>query len=330
MNGVNIYDLFSSPEDVQQKIQEACAYLKKGNFITAETMFSELFKKSVFRGDVETGIVCSKYWKTRLDNIKEMSPGLSRADFILEQWAAFKSFLKSENRRKKEYDNDVITYSGHSLISLAIEDLISAYKKRDYPDTELLLSIGESFIELPDYKKAIETLEYARVYRKKDPCLLALLADSYFLYGEIRRAKVLFREAFFLNPEAVPLSKIKSPLIHDIICAIKENGIEHIAPWVSVYALISGKFDVQKELSEEEASDLIGEVRRLEHEYYATKNLNFKPYLISKYLYLIEYLEHQVGSKSDADKLKTKVKVIDQSIYMLYSEYEKNNKSAAE
>ena len=322
MNSANIYDLFKPPEDMEKRIQEGLEFLKGGQFGNAENVFQRLLEQGAENPEVETGCICARYWNNRLEKINKMIKNFERGKFLLNEWEGFKTFLIKKDLDKNSIRTlKVIENTCDFILSLAISDLVDAYQKLNQPDINLLMNIGESFLELSDFKRAIETIEYARVFRKKDPNVLALLADAYYGFGEILRAKVLFREAFFLNPEDIPLEKIRCQMIHNIILEIQNSGIEHIAPWIPVFGMIMGEFNVYKELSEEEVAELVREVEQLEIEYNMKKNIYFLPYLISKYLYLIDYLEKQLEIRYEADKLREKIKSLDPNIFKLYEKF---------
>lgn len=316
----NNFELFKSSIDVEEKTQEGCGYLKTGDFQSAEDVFMDLLKKGADSVRIDTGIKCAKYWNHRISDILKMKSNLDRGKYILDEWGKFIAFLNSSASAGRVYEEKVCDFAKQYIITLGVEDLIEAYKVKNYPDTDLLILIAESFIQLSDYHKAIETIEYARAYRKRDAYILALLADSYYGCNEIRRAKVFFREAFFLRPEAIPLEKIQCQLIKDIIAEIKNAGVEYVAPWISVYGMIGKHFNIRKELSLDEAKELVNDVNRMENEYKQKMNKNFLPYLLSRYLYLIDYLELQVGNKDEAMNIKNRFKAVDPAIYEWYKQ----------
>jgi len=310
--------LFKTHEDVEKKINEACGNLKSGNFVLAVNIFQELLINGIDSIEVDTGIKCAKYWLNRIDNINKMTKGLDRGKYLLKEWEGFENFFQESAIEGKLYDIKIVELAGQYIIAFAVEDLVEAYKSLNYPDIDLLIKIGESFILLYDYHKAIETLEYVRTYRKKDPYILSLLADCYYGYGEVRRAKVLFREAFFLGPEVIPIKKIKCSIINDILSEIKKSGHSNVQAWIPVFGIINNYFDIKKELSDEEVEQLIKEIKRIENEYYTKMNKHYLPYLLSKYLYFIDYLETQTNELDEIVNIKNKIRAVSPDIYEKY------------
>ncbi len=325
MSRANIYNFFKQPDDLENKIEQGCEYLKTGRFGLAENTFTNLLENGGLACEIDTGLICAKYWNIRIPIINEQVKGLKRANYLLNEWKNFKEFLKriqrdgtDEKENISAFADDIVLLTGHYILEIAINDLVDEYHKKSFPDIDLLIVIGESFIELEEFKKAIETLEYARVFNKKDPNILALLADSYYGFGEVQKAKVLFKEAFFLNPNEIPLEKIRCEIIHDLVNIINSHNYTNVAPWIPVFGMITNNFNISKELNEQEAQELLIEVDRLENEYHGIKNQNVLPYLLSKYLYLIDFLENQLNSKMEAEKLKIKIKKLEPKIYDLY------------
>ncbi len=332
MSRANIYDLFRQPDNFEEMINQGCEYLKTGKFEQAEKTFNNLLENGGFACEIDTGLICAKYWNNRKAIMDRMVQGLKRANYLLDEWKIFKSFLnkiqldkEQEKKNISAFDWDIILLTGHFVLSIAIDDLIEEYQKQAFPDIDLLIRIGEIFLELEYYEKAVEAFEYSRVFKKKDPYILSLLADAYFGCGNVNKAKVFFREAFFLNPDNVPLDKIKCSIIHGLVDIVKDNNYEKVAPWIPVFGIITNNFDVARELSEDEARELVIEIERLEIQYKSTNNENFLPYLLSKYLFLIDYLDKQIGIKDEADKLINKIKEFDPKIYDLYRENLKDN-----
>ena len=54
--------------------------------------------------------------------------------------------------------------------------------------------------------------------------ILAEMADCYALCGEEKTSKVLFREAFFINPETIDLDFLESELIECLVKKTKEKS----------------------------------------------------------------------------------------------------------
>ena len=88
----------------------------------------------------------------------------------------------------------------------------------------MLLQIGRCCKGIGNYERAIENLERANIERKDDARILAELADCYSLVNESRAAKVFFREAFFLDPQAIDLAGLESPLIQRLAARLREMG----------------------------------------------------------------------------------------------------------
>ena len=173
-----------------------------------------------------------------------------------------------------------------------------------------------------NYEKAINIYEYARSFHSKDPSLMSKLADCYFSVDETSKSKVLFREAFFLDPGQIDLEGIESPFIHMIHEKTKEqiDNPEVSLFWLPVIAEISGAFNVKREPKKEESEQLRERIQRLENEYITNrkKRLYIEPQLLNHYFWLIDTLKMTGGSKKEIESSLQRINEINPKIFAQY------------
>ncbi len=120
-------------------------------------------------------------------------------------------------------------------------------------DPDVLLQVGRCCKGIGNYERAIECLEKANRERRDDARILAELADCYSLVNESRLAKAFFREAFFIDPQAVDLEGLESPLVRRLAARVRSRGIDGPAldEWIPVVRDDLGR--VQREAGDEAA-----------------------------------------------------------------------------
>jgi hypothetical protein len=145
---------------------------------------------------------------------------------------------------------------------------------------------------------------------------------------------VLFREAFFLDPQGIDLSGLESDMILDLVDRV--HGLGHtgdeLAEWIPVWGCIWGVFSVKRELKPVEMGRLKQSILSLENVYRSKSgSLNGKarlrsstgdplitPRLLNRYFWLIEYCEHNRDTSGLFDETMLKIKFIDPEVYDHY------------
>ena len=135
-------------------------------------------------------------------------------------------------------------------------------------DPYLLLQVGRCFKGAGNYERAIECLERANRESRDDARIMAELADCYSLVNESRAAKVFFREAFSVDPQAVELAGLESPLVQRLAARLRAKGWREplLNEWMPVYGAIWGVFSVKREMKPLEFGKLKQAIYHLEKE----------------------------------------------------------------
>jgi hypothetical protein len=148
------------------------------------------------------------------------------------------------------------------------------------------------------------------------------LADTKALLGEERAAKVLFRDAFFLDPIAIELAGMESEMILGLRDKVKEQGYfgAELAEWIPVWGCIWGVFSVKRELRPVEVGRLKQSILSLENEYRSKSGgvPLVKPRLLNHYFWLIDHCEHNRDTSGLMDETLLKIKFIDPIVYEQY------------
>jgi len=186
-------------------------------------------------------------------------------------------------------------------------------------DTDLMLKISRCYRELRMEDKAIDILEEVRSYNQTDSVVLSILGDLYFQMGDIDRAKLFFREAFFWDPQRIELDEVRCPIVKTLMKTVKTNDYrnEEVNEWIPVYGAIENIFDVRRELSKEEVDILIRRIQALESDFLKHREWRniTEPRLINSYLWLIDYYYLQLEDYELAKSVGVILQKFSPSIY---------------
>lgn len=188
--------------------------------------------------------------------------------------------------------------------------------------TEIRRKIALCYKKLGQYETALKTLKDKNIFAERSAATLAEIADCYALCGDEKKAKVLFREAFFIDAQKVDISLLDSELICCLIRQVKKKGYTGCAlqEWIPVYGVIYGIFNVKRELRGTEFGLLLQGIYARENELRdpVCNTQILTPKLINMYFWLID---HYVRTESNSEKINEvllRIKLLDRNIYDLY------------
>ncbi len=301
------------------RFNEALTYIQKGNLQQTLEIMEEIFNKNPdFTGVTET-IKSIKFWQNRWVKLHQFPQGDERANYLFNEWNNYKKFSDKSNIKYKK----ILISLKNFIFKNIIKNLIFAYQQSDVPNIDLLLKIGEIFLNIEEYQKAIESFEYARMFKKRDSYLLSLLAAAYFQSGNLDKSKVLFREAFLYDPQKIDISKVNVGFIDQIIEYLnKEKNLssQFQIEWIPVYGVLLNIFNIKREIDSDELGRLNQEVQELENKLYIKKiyDASVEPKIINRYFWLIDYYTLQNNNKDYIKIYLNKLKDINKTIYKKY------------
>jgi len=302
------------------KQNKAHKFLEEGNFEEAIEIFEAIFKGNQNYPGVLDGIKAARFWSTRKNKLKKIINSYHKGKLLLKEWRDFEKFMSKNSIKHGRSTVSIQKY----IFSGIIESFVDAYNEGVIPDTDILIQIGDCFKKLGTFEKAIEIYEYARSFNSDDPSLLAKLGDCYFSIDETSKAKVLFREAFFLDPGQIELDQIDSPFIHMLYQKTKEivKDPELTMYWIPVVAEINRAFNVKREPKKGELEKLRSEIENLEVEYNTNRKrrMYIEPKLLNHYFWLIDTLKMIGGSKKEIEQFLQKINNTNPDIFARYLE----------
>ncbi len=300
------------------KQNRAHKLLEEGSFSDAIALFENIIGGNAGYPGVPDGIRAARFWIGRANKLKKYSSPYGKARLLLKEWRDFEKFMTKNSVKHGRSTAAIQKYIFRDII----ESFTQAYNEGVAPDTGILIQIGDCFKKLGNFERAIDMFEYARSFDKEDPSLLSKLGDCYFSIDETSKAKVLFREAFFIDPGLIELDSIESPFIHMVYAKTVQQirNPDTSIYWIPVIAEVSRAFNVKREPKKGEIEKLREEIRKLEAEYSTNKKMRdyIKPKLINHYFWLIDSLKIVGGSKKEIEESLGRINEIDSEIFSQY------------
>jgi tetratricopeptide (TPR) repeat protein len=258
----------SEEQSVQRLIQKAYEHLKTSDVDSALAALEEALRLDYENLEVLHVLKCVNWWLGRIREAEDVAQGPGRerqsdmyaqGKFILSQWDAFYSFLDRIGwGDNSEYDlcHYAIRRFVFSTTLQFFQDILGDGVNQH--DPELLLQVGRCYKGVGNYEEALKYLEQAVRFKREDGDVLSQLADVNALMDEIRSAKALFREAFFVDPQKVDIRSMESEMIlrlQDQVQALGYEGKE-LLEWIPIYGRLYGIFSVKRELRQVELGRL--------------------------------------------------------------------------
>jgi len=320
----------SRNEGVEELILRAYTSLKEGDTSSAQSSLKEALKTNFEHPEVLYALKCLTWWLEKLQRMDEFSDPYGGGEYILSQFKSYYTFLERIGETGVVEENyDSCQYALKRFIfSRALEYFLTLFQDGvNQQDPILLFQTGRCCKGAGDWEEALRYLELAGRYRREDSAILSELADVNALLGEERAAKVLFREAFYLDPQGIDLSGLESELIIRLRDKVRDLGYsgDVLAEWIPVWGYIWGIFSVKRELKPVEVGRLKQSILSLENEYRSKgggqkneANPLIKPRLINRYFWLIDHCELSRDASGLMDETMLKIKFIDPVVHEHY------------
>ncbi|MDR2602076.1 MAG: hypothetical protein LBC53_06465 [Spirochaetaceae bacterium] len=299
-------------------VRKAYDSLKEGRPSDALSALDEALKIDFEHSEVLYALKCLNWWIENLGGLDDRDDPYGRGLNILSQWKNYYNFLE-----KIGNNFDSCQYAIRRFVfSAALEALKQVQNDgMDRHNPELLLNLGRCYKGIGNYEAASEYLGKAAGFRREDAAALSEFADVNALLGETTAAKALFREAFYVDPQAVDINAMESELIKNLAAHTRDEGKtgKEINEWLPVYGILTGVFSVARKLNPLEASKLVQSVKSLENDLRTNpKNEpELMPRLLNKYLWLMSHYEMNKDKNAVAE-IVLKIRIYDSAIYERY------------
>lgn len=306
----------------QEGLNQALEFLENGKPFEARKIISKLFETEIDCPELIFTNRCCVFWADYQKNINVPEDYFSENDFsrsgFIENWKSFKTFMANS---KPAYENAfyAVKKGYFSTVLKACSECyekVSAYKKN-----QIMLYAGICYKQLGNFENAKDCFTDAN-NEESSANTLALLADCYSHCGDDTTAKILFREAFYLDAESIDLEFLDSAVIKSPIRKTEEKGLTGRIQklWIPIYGILYGVFDKKRELSAQEAGTLRQNIYAMENEF-KTPTCDSDaiiPKLLNCYFRLIDHYNATGESISKINEVITKIRVLDSEVYEIY------------
>ena len=286
----------------------------------------ELLEKELSMNLDSEGIVfaikCCKFWAGVLGSSGKRS-AFEQGEALVNQWKQFLIAFPIPTESHEICDKTVYSFK-KCVFSLALEAYAKAgeEEKDGRFKSEILRKTGLCYKKLGSYETALGCLKEANCELGGQASVISEMADCYALCGETRNAKMLFREAFYIDAHKVELSFLDSPMITALVQKVRDVGKdgEGLCEWVAVYGVILGVFNVKRLLLPQEVIRLRQEIFATESEIKDPKSDEkvLRPRLLNLYFWLLDYYVLSKESSGSISEIMLKMKILDPEIYELY------------
>lgn len=306
--------------DIQTEkgLKEAFAFLESGNPEEASKIIQNCFLYDSVSPELVFTSDCCNRWIGFIRKVLSLEAPMERGEALLAEWKNFLCHTKALNYVYKP----AIYATCRGVFSLALQNFNLLLNEKDpVTKADVLRKVGLCYKKLGEFENAKMCLSEANSIHQGQAAVLADLADCYALCGEDKYAKVLFREAFFIDPKKVDLEYLDSSLIQNLIEKTAEKGFsgEALNAWIPVYGVLWGVFTIRRNLKPQEVAKLRQEIYAMENEHKDPSRDSelLVPRLINKYFWLIDYCQ-TVNDTRLINEILLKIKILDTDIYKMY------------
>jgi tetratricopeptide (TPR) repeat protein len=305
---------------IQSETALAQAYelIETGNPGKAKVLLEDALTADLDNTDLVFTVHCCSFWLDTFENLEQLD-FFEQGESLVNQWKRFKLLV---SREKSPLERTVYAFR-KGVFSRALESYRGIIDDSGTDNkAEIYRKTGLCYKKLGAYETALGCLTEANNLSQGNAPVLAEMADCYALCGEDKRAKVLFREAFFVDPLKVDLAFLDSPLIKLLVEQVQAKGYtgQVLQEWIPVYGVLLGVFTVKRELRSQEAGKLKQEIYARENELKDPGNDStiITPRLLNLYFWLIDHYVNIKESVSKINEVLIKIKILDASVYKLY------------
>jgi tetratricopeptide (TPR) repeat protein len=260
-----------------------------------------------------------RFWRERQISVANFQSNIEKCDYLLQQWAQFQNFIE-----RVQLLDDEVFYAFRQLVFGQALNFLAVYNNEaGTKDAEVLYRVGVCLKGIGNHDAARRFLEEANSIKRESPAIMADLADAYALVEESNLSKVLFREAFYLNAQAVHLETLESEMMVRLIRAVRQEGYTgaELAEWIPVHGTLLGVLSVKRELRAIEYGKLLQDIYHLEREYQEGlgKQTLLIPRLVNRYFWLLDYYQRSSSEHKRIQETLLKIRSIAPRIYEQYT-----------
>ena len=302
-------NLVTAQTEIVESKKSIYELLKKGEFQNAEEAALKAMGEEISDPDFGDMLKCISFWQKREDCF-HTGADASHGEKLYNEWERFLDFCEESKIENKKSILAIKTFVFKTMVDLLIE----TYRLSPIKDRETLLYLGYAFSELGMSDKAIETLEYAIGIGQDDSNdirIYLLLGDLYAETNELDYAMVMYNEAFFRQPQMVPIDSVGFAQIHNLkkLAAKDGFGESEIPEWIPVYGYIYNGLTARRQMEQKEYMALQQRIKDYEKSLEIDKKVIhiIVPRLINYYVWFFDYYVFTAKAYKGAEKIINRV-----------------------
>lgn len=307
----------SQPENEIKRVYDL---LKQGDYQSAKEVLSEILVDDLENPEILFGLKCTGFWENKLTQISEITNLFPKGEQLISGW---KEFLYLIDNEKSRYEQCIYSIK-KGVFTQVLEIFQRLLQENTFSKKGAIVGrIGLCYKQLGDYDTALRFLGEANLENPEKASILAEMADCYALCGEEKTSKILFREAFFINPQDVDISVLESELFCRLYSEVIKTGKkdEVAAEWFPVEGVLLGVLNVKRELRALEVGKLKQNIYALETE---LKDEGVEadliiPRLINNYFRLIDHYTTVMEDRTKINEILLKIKLLNADVYERYT-----------
>ncbi|MBO7639252.1 MAG: tetratricopeptide repeat protein [Treponema sp.] len=301
-----------------QALAKAHELIEQGDCVQAKTILEDALPADLENEDLSNAIGFCAFWNENLEDMEKLT-ALEQGELLISQW---NRFIVLVNQYLNPSELTLYAFK-KGIYTKALNKFLEADDEGDNKmRAELFRKTGLCKKRLGDYEEALDLLNRANSEFPGQAVILAERADCYDLCGEAKLAKILFREAFFQDSEAIDLDNLDSPLIRGLIERVQKHGYSGrvLHEWIGAYGILLGVFNIKRPLSSQEIGKLKQEIfaKESENKDPANEREVIVPRLMNLYLWLLDYYLLSKESMNKINELLLKIKLLNPDIYKEY------------
>lgn len=302
----------------EKSLGHAYELMEGGNPASAVAVLEEALPHDLENAEIVFAIKCANHWRQPLDAIMKLESPYERGEGLIRQWKEFSAYAGNRQEERAVY----------SLKQGIFKLALGCYQKvvpdgSDAQKAEICRKVGLCHKKLGDFETAKERLQEAFSLKPDSAPILAELADCYALCGEIKNAKALYREAFYVNAQDIQIEYLDAEIVTRLIEQVQDAGYKGkiLKEWIPVYGVLYGVFSVTRELRALETGKLKQNVFALENELKeaGSEVSLLTPRLINHYFWLIDYYVNKKEEPARINEVLLKIKLLDPRVYDMYT-----------
>ncbi len=303
-------------KDIELLINRAAEFIANDKFTAAHECLNEAFSLDFNHQRIIGGLKYMKFWEKRIDSLSHYQEPIEHAEILLQYWKRFREFTTT-------FPNDIQFIQSFRLNIFS--RVLKIFTSLNYNDNEQEMQLwqGIAYKGMGNFDDAQQCFLKAMQNGMPRARLFAELADTCALVGEEQKARVFFREAFFLDPRDIDIDAFESDLFVRLIQKMRNDftfGPNELREWIPVYGTLWGILNIKRELRALEYGKLRQRIFNYEQELKKHETAHtILPKLLNHYFWLIDYFVLNQEKQHKIDEILLKVRSVAPEIYKLYT-----------